>query len=75
MVGVEVRDEELLELHEPDRPHQLPLRALAAVEQEPIATAPHERGGQPALRAGRRAGGAEKEDVEVHGPMLTQGPW
>jgi hypothetical protein len=71
-----VGDEELLELDQADRrPHELPLRALAAVEQQPVAAAPHERGGQAAPRARRGAGGAEEEDVEVHAPMLTQRPW
>jgi len=64
-----------IELDQAHRTHELPLRALAAVEQQPIAAAPHECGGQPALRARRRAGGAEEEDIEVHGPMLTQAPW
>jgi hypothetical protein len=72
VVGMEMRDEELFELDEPDRLHELPLRALATVEQQPITAAPHERGRQPTPRTGRRAGGAEEEDVEVHGPMLTQ---
>ena len=73
VVRVEVRDEQLLELDQPDRAHQLPLRALAAVDQQAIAAAPNERGGQPAPRARRGAGGAEEENVEVHrGPMLTR---
>jgi hypothetical protein len=45
VVGVEVGDEHLFELHQPDRAHELPLGSLAAVEQQPVATAPHQRGG------------------------------
>ena len=53
---------------------QLALRALAAVEQQPVAAAADQRGGQAAAGGGRRAGGAEEEDVEVHAaPYLGSG--
>jgi hypothetical protein len=66
VVGVEVGDEQLLELDQADRAHELPLRALAAVEQQPVAAAPHEGGGQPAPRAGRGARRPQKEHVQIH---------
>ena len=66
MVGVEVGQEDLLQLDQPDRADELALGALAAVEQQPVAAAPHERGGQAALGGGRRARGSEEEHVEVH---------
>ena len=66
MVGVEVGDEDLLELDQPDRAHQLALRPLAAVEQQAVAAAAHERGRQAAAGAGSGAGGADEEHVEVH---------
>ena len=69
MIGVEVREEDLLQLDEPDRPHELALRALPAVEQQAVAAAPHERGGQPPPRVRGRAGGADEEHVEVHGRL------
>ncbi len=51
VVGVEVRDQDLLELDQADRAHQLALGALAAVHEQSVAAAPHERGGQAAARA------------------------
>ena len=65
VVGVKVRDEHLVEVGEADRPHQLSLCALAAVEQQLLATAPHEQREAPAH--GRdRAGRAGEEHREVH---------
>ena len=64
VVGVEVRDEHLAQLDEADRGAQhLPLRALAAVEQQPLAAAaqraaPRGRAGPsgPSPRCRRRRG-------------------
>ena len=67
MVGVEVGDEHLVDLEQPDRAHQLALGALAAVEQQLLAAAAQQRGGQAAARRGRGRGGAGEENVEVHG--------
>jgi hypothetical protein len=53
VVGVEVGDEKLLELDQTDRPHELSLGALPAIEQQAIAAAPHERGGEATPRARR----------------------
>ena len=51
VVGVVVREEDLLELDEADVAAQkLPLRALRAVEQEPVAAAPHQRRAERPLR-------------------------
>ena len=72
MVGVEVGEEDLLEVDQADRAQELALGALAAVEQQPVAAAADERRGQPALRRGRRAGGSEEQDVQIHGPILTR---
>ena len=67
VVGVEVREEDLAQIDEADRRAQeLALRALAAVEEQPLAAAPHEERARRTPR-GRRAGrGAEEDDVEVH---------
>ena len=71
VVGVEVREEDLLQVGQADRrPLQLALRPLAAVEQEPLAAAPDEEGRRPALRGRHRGGCAEEDDVEVHRPIL-----
>ena len=72
VVGVEVGDEDLLEVDEPDRGAQeLALRALAAVEEQPVAAAPDEQRGGAAPCRRRARGGAEEDDVEVHAPMVT----
>ena len=49
VIGVEVREEDLLELDEADvAAQELSLRPLGAVEQEPVTASPHERRGQSA---------------------------
>ena len=56
VVGVVVREEDLLELDEADvAAQELPLRAFRAVEQETVAATPHERRAQRALRRGHGA--------------------
>ena len=65
---MEVREEDLAQLDEADvRAQELPLRALGAVEQQPLAAAPDERRGRRALGGRHRAGRPEEDDVEVHG--------
>src|SRR3954454_18582642 len=63
---MEVREEHLLQVHEADRAQELALGALAAVEQELLAAATDQGGREAAPGCGRRAGGAEEDDVEVH---------
>ena len=52
VIRMEVGDQQLLELDEADRAHQLALGSLATVHEQAVATAAHERGGQAAPRAG-----------------------
>ena len=67
VVGVEVREEDLVEVDEPDRrAQQLALRPLAAVEEQPLAAAADEQRARRALRGRRARRGAEEDDVEVH---------
>ncbi len=68
VVGVEVRDEDVVEVDEADvRAEQLPLRPLAAVEEQPLSPAAHERRGGGTSRGRCRPGRPEEDDVEVHG--------
>ena len=65
---MQVREEDVLEIDEPGvRAEELPLRSLAAVDEDAIPTAPQERGGGAAGRGGRGRGGTEEDEVEVHG--------
>ena len=75
VVGVVVREEDLFEVGQPERrAHQLPLGALGAVEEQPVAAAPDEQRRRSTAR-GRRAGGrAEEDDVEVHGSDCRSRP-
>jgi len=67
VVGVEVGEEDLLELDQPDGGAQhLALRALTAVEEELVAAAPHQERARRALRCRHRAARPEEHDVEVH---------
>ncbi len=68
VVRVKVREEDLLEIDEPHvAAQELALRALRAVEQEPLPSPAHERGAQGALGGRHGAGRPEEDDVEVHG--------
>ena len=55
VVGVEVGDEDVVEVGEADRAQELALGPFAAVEQQPLAAAAHEQRGQAASRARDRA--------------------
>jgi hypothetical protein len=71
VVGVQMREEDLLEVRQPDdRALQLPLRPLRAVEQQLLAAAAHEEGCRRALRGRHGGRGTEKEKVEVHAARL-----
>ena len=66
VVEVEVGEEHVGEVAQPDRAQQLALRPLAAVDEDPIPAAPDQQRGQPTPRAGHGSGGAGEEDGEVH---------
>ena len=66
VVGVEVRQEDALDVRQADGAQQLPLRALTAVEQDAVAAAAQEQPGRGALDGRHRAGRAEEEDGQVH---------
>jgi hypothetical protein len=75
VVGVEVRDEDLAQLDQPDsRAQHLPLRAFAAVEQQPLSPAPQQQGRGRALRGRNRARGSEEDEIEIHGPIVGLPP-
>ena len=67
VIRVEVREEDLGQLREPDvGAHQLPLRPLAAVDQQPVAPTPDEqRRSRPPSRR-HRPRGPEEDNVQVH---------
>ncbi len=55
------------QVDEPDRrAQQLPLGALAAVEEQALAAPPDEQRARSATRSRRAGRGAEEDDVEVH---------
>ena len=68
VIGVEMRQEDVLEVDEPDvGSEKLPLRPFAAVDEKAIPAAPDERRRRP-TRGSRRGGGRSEEDeVEIHG--------
>ncbi len=68
MIGVEVCQEDMLEIDEADvGAEKLPLRTLAAVDEQPVTAAPDERRRGPARGGGCGRGRPEKDEVEVHG--------
>ncbi len=72
MVGVKVREEDLLDVDETDRRAQeLALCPLAAVEEQAVAAPAYEqRARAPARGRGARRG-AEEDDVEIHRTIVT----
>ena len=74
MIGVVVREEDLLEVDEPDvAAQELALRPLGTVDEEPLAAAPDERRRQRSPRRRHRARRPEEDDVELHGGRLYSG--
>src|SRR5262249_6313242 len=73
VVAVEMADEDLLEVGQPDRrAHQLALRPLAAVEEQAVAAAPHEQSGRRTVRRRCAARRAEEDEIEVHAPIVAE---
>ena len=69
-----VGEEDLPEVDQAERrAEQLALRALGAVEEQPLPSAAHEHGGRRPLGGRHRAGGAQEDDVEVHAPECRPG--
>ena len=73
VIGVVVGQEDLAQLDQPDVDAQeLPLRALRAVEEEPLAAAAQEQRRRCALRGRHRAGGAEEDEIEVQRGVVNR---
>ena len=71
VIGVVVREEDLVELDEADvAAQQLALRALPAVDQEPLAAPPDERRAERALCGRHGSRRPEEHDVQIHGGRL-----
>ena len=66
VVGVEVGEKTSVRSASPTELTQLALRALAAVEQDAVGAAAKQHRGQPAPGGRDRAGGAGKEDRQIH---------
>ena len=66
VVGVEVRQEDRIRLHQPERALHLPLRPFAAVEQQPLPPTRHQHARRRAPRRGHRPPGAEKSNRQIH---------
>ena len=75
VIGVEVRDQRQVDVGQAGRRSQhLPLRALPAVDQDPLAATPHEIRGRATLRGRYRTGGSQEQHVQIHGPSLGESP-
>ncbi len=62
VIGVQVRDEDLIQVGETDRAQQLALSSLTAVHEDAIAAPAHEQRGQAAALCGQRATRAREEN-------------
>jgi hypothetical protein len=74
VIEVEVGEEDDVELRQPDRPQQLLLRPLPAVEQDPVAAGPDEQGGEASPRGGHGARRAGEEERQLHRGMTLAAP-
>ena len=66
MIGVQVREEDVGQVGEADGLDELALRALAAVDEDPLGAAPDEQRGQAAARRRDRARRARKKERKIH---------
>ena len=73
VVGVQVRDVDLVDLDEPGRALHLALGTLTAVEQQPLAADPRQHAGGRPPRRRHRAAGAEEDHVHVHARRVDAG--
>ncbi len=71
VIGVVVRDVDLVHRHEPGRALHLALRAFAAIEEQPLAAHPRQQAGRGTARGGHRAARAEEDHREVHRPTVA----
>jgi hypothetical protein len=67
VVEVEVRDEDGADIGQPDRPQQLLLGPLAAVEEDALATGTQQQRREAPARGRDGPGGAGEEERHVHG--------
>ena len=68
VIGVEMREQDVLEVDQSDiRAEQLPLGALAAIDQETVAAPPDERCRCGPLGGGSRTRRPEEHNVQIHG--------
>ena len=75
VVGVEVGDEDLGQIDEPNRrTEELPLGAFGAVEEQAVAAAPDEQRRGCPLGGRHRACGAQEDQVEIHRSILGFAP-
>ena len=67
VIGVEVRDEDLAQLDQPDDgTQQLPLGSLRAVEEQALAPPADEQRRRRTLGRRHRARGAEEDEIQIH---------
>ena len=72
VVGVQVREEDLLDLGQSDRRAlELALRPLRTVEQQPHAATAQEQCGRRTPGGRHRRGRAEEDEVEIHRLSLS----
>jgi hypothetical protein len=72
VVGVQVGEKDVGQVGEPDGAHELALRALAAVDEDALAAAPHEQRRKPAPRRRNGARGAREEERQIHGARVLR---
>ena len=71
VVGVEVREQDQVDVGQAEpRPQQLPLGALPAVDQDPLAAVTDQRGGRRPVRCRHCTRGAKEDDVQIHAQMV-----
>src|SRR5687768_665173 len=73
MIGVQVREEDVLEHERDSVPHHLALRSFAAVEQHRLSLANERERADVALDRGASGGGAEESQAQGHGSRQTNG--
>ena len=67
---MEVGQEDLLELQQPDRAQQLTLAPFPAVDQDAIAPAADQQACRRTLDRRHRAGGPQEENGQIHGSII-----
>ncbi len=71
VVAVQVREKHTVNARQPRRPHELPLRTLTAVDEQPVSPPHNQYATGAAIHGGQGTGRAQEDELKIHGRPLS----